>query len=122
FNLHGCGYTVDGACASSLLAITTACSALEAGDLDVALVGGVDLSLDPFELVGFARLGALASDDMRVYSQESNGFWPGEGCGFVVLMRRGDAEASHRRVYAVIRGWGVSSDGHGGLTRPEFHG
>ena len=43
FDLHGGGYTVDGACASSLLAVANACSALAAGDLDVALAGGVDL-------------------------------------------------------------------------------
>src|SRR4029077_14464926 len=54
FDLQGGGFTVDSACASSLLAVAQACTALGAGDLDVALAGGVDLSLDPFELVGFA--------------------------------------------------------------------
>src|SRR5258707_3289815 len=86
FDLKGGGYVVDGACASSLLAVASACSALQAGDVDVALAGGVDLSLDPFELAGFSKLGALASDNMRVFDARSNGFWPGEGCGFVLLM------------------------------------
>jgi enediyne polyketide synthase len=122
FDLQGGGYTVDGACAASLLAVTTACTALAAGDLDVALAGGVDLSLDPFELVGFAKAGALAADQMRVYDLRSAGFWPGEGCGFVVLMRHADAVAQGRRIYAVVRGWGVSSDGSGGITRPEVEG
>lgn len=122
FDLHGGGFTVDGACASSLLAVTQACSALAAGDLDCALAGGVDLSLDPFELVGFARTGALAPREMRVFDTASEGFFPGEGCGFAVLMREADAIASGRRVYAVIRGWGVSSDGAGGITRPEQEG
>jgi enediyne polyketide synthase len=122
FDLGGGGYTVDGACASSLLAVCQACSALAAGDLDVALAGGVDLSIDPFELVGFARAGALAPDEMRVYDQRSSGFIPGEGCGFAVLMRAGEAERQGRRTYAIIRGWGVSSDGAGGLTRPEVEG
>jgi len=122
FDLGGGGYTVDGACASSLLAVCQACSALAAGDLDVALAGGVDLSIDPFELVGFARAGALAPDEMRVYDQRSSGFIPGEGCGFAVLMRAGEAERQGRRTYAVIRGWGVSSDGAGGVTRPEVEG
>ena len=122
FGFQGGGYVVDGACASSLLAVSTACASLTASDLDVAIAGGVDLSLDPFELVGFARAGALASDDMRVYDRRSAGFWPGEGCGFVVLMRHADARQSGRRIYAVIRGWGVSSDGQGGLTRPEAGG
>jgi enediyne polyketide synthase len=122
FNLKGGGYTVDGACASSLLAVANACSALAANDLDVALAGGVDLSLDPFELVGFAKTGALAPDEMRVFDKNSAGFLPGEGCGMVVLMRHDDAVAQGRRVYAVIRGWGISSDGSGGITRPESDG
>ncbi len=122
FDLKGGGYTVDGACASSLLAVANACSALTAGDLDVALAGGVDLSLDPFELVGFAKTGALASEEMRVYDRRSAGFWPGEGCGFVTLMRHQDALAQGCRVYAVLRGWGISSDGNGGITRPEAEG
>ncbi|HEY0606951.1 MAG TPA: polyketide synthase, partial [Herpetosiphonaceae bacterium] len=122
FDLKGGGYTVDGACASSLLAVTTACAALTTGDLDVALAGGVDLSLDPFELVGFAKAGALAREKMRIYDARSAGFWPGEGCGFVVLMRYEDALAERRRVYGVIRGWGISSDGSGGITRPEVDG
>jgi enediyne polyketide synthase len=122
FDLHGGGYTVDGACASSLLAVAQACSSLVAGDLDVALAGGVDLSLDPFEIVGFAKIGALAAEQMYVYDKRSAGFWPGEGCGLVVLMRYEDAVAQGRRVYAVIRGWGVSSDGRGGITRPEAEG
>ena len=122
FDLKGGGYTVDGACASSLLAVINACSSLVAGDLEVAVAGGVDLSIDPFELVGFAKTGALAGDAMRVYDARAAGFWPGEGCGVVVLMRHEDALMMRRRVYAVIRGWGVSSDGHGGITRPEVEG
>lgn len=122
FDLHGGGYTVDGACASSLLAVIHACRSLVAGDLDVALAGGVDLSLDPFELVGFARVGALAERMMRVYDARAEGFWPGEGGGFLVLMRHADAVRRGRRVYAVIRGWGMSSDGAGGITRPKVDG
>lgn len=122
FDLKGGGYTVDGACASSLLAVANGCSSLAARDLDVALAGGVDLSLDPFEIIGFAKTGALAPQLMRVYDAASAGFWPGEGCGFVVLMRHEDAVAEGHRIYGVIRGWGVSSDGSGGITRPEVDG
>ncbi len=122
FDLHGGGYTVDGACASSLLATAQACTALANGDLEMALAGGVDLSLDPFELVGFARNGALSPGEMLVFDQRSQGFLPGEGCGFAVLMRHRDALHQGLRVYAVIRGWGISSDGSGGITRPEVDG
>jgi enediyne polyketide synthase len=122
FDLKGGGYTVDGACSSSLLSVVTACRSLLSGELAVAVAGGVDLSIDPFELVGFAKAGALATGEMRVYDRDSNGFWPGEGCGMVVLMREADARAAGHRVYATIAGWGVSSDGKGGITRPELAG
>ncbi|MFD0692202.1 type I polyketide synthase [Actinomadura fibrosa] len=122
FDLGGGGYTVDGACASSLLSVTAACRSLLAGEADAAVAGGVDLSIDPFEIVGFAKAGALAREEMRLYDRRSNGFWPGEGCGMVVLMREADARAQGRPVYATVAGWGISSDGHGGITRPDARG
>ena len=122
FNLQGGGFTIDGACASSLLAVANACSSLDSGSLELALAGGVDLSLDPFELAGFSALGALAHNAMRVYDRRPTGFWPGEGCGFVALMREEDALARGIPVLARIRGWGISSDGHGSITRPEVAG
>ncbi|MER7729109.1 type I polyketide synthase [Streptomyces sp. NPDC096323] len=122
FDLKGGGFTVDGACSSSLLSVATACDALTAGRLDVAVVGGVDLSIDPFEVIGFAKTGALATGEMRVYDRGSNGFWPGEGCGMLVLMRDQDAVAQGKFRYASVAGWGYSSDGRGGITRPEASG
>jgi enediyne polyketide synthase len=122
FDLKGGGYTVDGACSSSLLSVATACRTLLDGDIDVAIAGGVDLSIDPFEIVGFAKTGALARTEMRVYDRRSNGFWPSEGCGMVVLMREPDARQAGRRSYATVPGWGISSDGSGGITRPEVAG
>ncbi|QGN48365.1 SDR family NAD(P)-dependent oxidoreductase [Micromonospora sp. WMMC415] len=122
FDLKGGGYTVDGACSSSLLSVATACKTLLDGEVDVAVAGGVDISIDPFEIIGFAKTGALARDEMRVYDRRSNGFWPGEGCGMIVLMRERDALDAGHRVYATIAGWGISSDGKGGITRPEVNG
>ncbi|MFJ1755423.1 SDR family NAD(P)-dependent oxidoreductase [Kitasatospora sp. NPDC088134] len=122
FDFKGGGFTVDGACSSSLLSVSTACDALVDGRMDVAVAGGVDLSIDPFEVIGFAKTGALATGEMKVYDKGSNGFWPGEGCGMVVLMRDEDARAQGRFRYATIPGWGYSSDGKGGITRPEASG
>lgn len=61
FNLDGGGYTVDGACSSSVIAVADACTKLATGDLNLALAGGVDVSLDTFELIGFAKTGASSS-------------------------------------------------------------
>ncbi len=122
-DLSGGGYTVDGACASSLLAVATAARELSDGSLDLALAGGVDVSLDPFEMVGFAKAGALTGTDMNVYDAAGNGFIPGEGCGFVVLKRLADARRDGDYVYAVLHGWGVSSDGgRSAITAPSVAG
>src|SRR5947209_9192729 len=117
FDLHGGGYTLDGACASSLLAVANACSALTAGDLDIALAGGVDISLDPFELVGFSRAGAHTREMITPYDRRASGFLSGEGCGFVVLKRLDQARAEGDAVYAVLTGWGLSSDGKAGIMQ-----
>ncbi len=122
YDLGGGAFTVDGACSSSLLAVAHACSALLERELDVVLCGGVDVSLDPFELVGFAKAQALARHDIAPYDAGAEGMLPGEGCGLFVLMRREDAAASGRRVRALIRGWGYASDGTAGMTAPRRKG
>jgi len=122
-NLCGGGYTVDGACSSSLIAVATAATGLMNKDLNLAIAGGVDISLDPFELVGFARTGALTKDDMTVYDRRASGFIPGEGCGFVVLKRLDDARMDKNYIYAILHGWGISSDGRGtAITAPNATG
>lgn len=122
FGLRGGAHAVDGACASSLVAVITACEKLRAGDVDCVVVSAVDLSLDPFELVGFARNGALARGAMRVFDRASNGFWPGEGCGCVILASETLVRRRDWPVQAWIRGTGMSTDGKGGLTRPTVGG
>ncbi|MBW2737260.1 MAG: SDR family NAD(P)-dependent oxidoreductase [Deltaproteobacteria bacterium] len=122
-NLCGGGYTVDGACSSSLIAVATAATGLTNKDLNLAIAGGVDISLDPFELVGFAKTGALTKDDMNVYDRRGGGFIPGEGCGFVVLKRLDDARRDKDYIYAILHGWGISSDGRGtAITAPNATG
>ncbi|WP_192384025.1 type I polyketide synthase [Mesorhizobium silamurunense] len=122
FDLGGGAYTVDGACASSLVAVADAANLLASHQVDAVVVGGVDLSIDPFELVGFSRNGALAKGDMRVFDANSAGFWPGEGGAFALIVRDGDARRAGFDRLAVLRGWGISTDGAGGLTRPSSAG
>jgi len=55
--------------------------------------------MDPFELMGFAKMGALAGADMRVFDADPTGFYPGEGCGFLLLTRLHDALEADRHVW-----------------------
>ncbi len=111
FGFRGGGQAVDTAHSSSLLAVASAAALLTAGELDFVLAGGVDISLDPFELGALAQAGVLASGPMRIYDASPTGFLPGEGCGMLALMRSADARAADMPVYAEIVGWGVASPG-----------
>ena len=119
FGFRGGSHAVDSACSSSLQAVASACTALAAGELDAAIAGGVDLSLDPLELIGLAKAGLLATTDVRIYDQDPTGYLPGEGCGVVVLMRTADARAACLPVYAEILGWGTSSGSMPGETQSQ---
>jgi enediyne polyketide synthase len=122
FDFRGGAYAIDGACASSLVALADAATLLTTQQADAVVVTAVDLSLDPFELVGFSRNGALAADEMRVFDARASGFWPGEGGASLLLMREDDAMCRALPIMARLRGWGLSSDGAGGLTRPSSDG
>ncbi len=111
FGLRGGGLVADAGDASSLAAIMTACQALASGQLDAAVAGGIDLSIDPYRLVALAKSGRLARAGMRVYDASPTGFLPGEGCGTVLLMRTADARDAGLPVYAEIAGWGSASNG-----------
>ena len=122
FDYNGGAYSVDGACSSSLIAVANGASMLAAGEVDTVIAGAVDISLDPFELVGFSRNGALSKSRMRVFDHRADGFWPGEGGAVAVMMREADAQAQNIPILARLRGWAMSTDGAGGLTRPDEEG
>ncbi len=113
FGLEGVPLTLDAACASSLAAVLAACDDLEAGGVDVALAGGVAFNLLPEYYVGLGLLGALSPRGGLPFHSDAEGFVPAEGAGAVVLKRLADARADGDRIYAVVRGHGVSSDGRG---------
>ena len=112
FGFRGGSHAIDSACSSSTQAVASACTALAAGEIDVAIAGGVDISIDPLELIGLAKAGVLATDGVRIYDEEPGGYLPAEGCGVVVLMRTADARAADLPVYAEITGWGTSATSH----------
>ena len=117
-DLSGASYVVDAASASSLVALDLGMRSLAARRADLALVGGVYLASDvDFPLV-FSRLGALSrSGQARPFARSADGTLPGEGVGVVVLKRLKDAERDGDRVYAVVKGVGLASDGKGAGPR-----
>ncbi|WP_406504248.1 type I polyketide synthase [Streptomyces sp. NBC_00212] len=120
-DLRGPAYTVDAACASSLIAVDQAVSELAAGRCDLMLAGGVHHCHDITLWSVFAQLRALSpSQRCRPFHAAADGILVGEGTGVVVLKRLADAERDGDRVYAVIRGTGVAGDGRAaGLMNPD---
>ncbi|GAQ70234.1 type I polyketide synthase [Streptomyces turgidiscabies] len=120
-DLRGPAYTVDAACASSLVAVDQAVNELASGRCDVMLAGGVHHCHDITLWSVFSQLRALSpSQRIRPFHRGADGILIGEGTGVVVLKRLADAERDGDRIYAVIRGTGVASDGRAaGLVNPD---
>ncbi|MDT0377528.1 beta-ketoacyl synthase N-terminal-like domain-containing protein [Streptomyces sp. DSM 42041] len=120
-DLRGPAYTVDAACASSLVAVDQAVRELDAGRCDVMLAGGVHHCHDITLWSVFSQLGALSpSQRIRPLHRGADGVLIGEGTGIVVLKRLADAERDGDRVYAVVSGTGVASDGRSAsLLNPD---
>jgi acyl transferase domain-containing protein/phosphopantetheinyl transferase len=124
FDFMGSNYTVDAACASSLIAVEIAMQDLRSGKCDVAVVGGVQASTPAPILMMFCQLSALSKQNkIRPFDKDADGTLLGEGVGMMVLKRRKDAEARGDRIYAILKGVGSSSDGRAlGLLAPRVEG
>ncbi len=121
FDLRGPSISVDTACSSSLAALHLACRALRSGEVERAIVAGVNLLLAPDLSLAFARAGMLAADGRcKTFDAAADGYVRGEGCGVLVLKRLDAALAGGDPVLAVVRGTAMNQDGRSnGLTAPS---
>jgi acyl transferase domain-containing protein/acyl carrier protein len=120
-DLRGPSVAIDTACSSSLVALHLAARALRDGDCDLALAAGVNLLLDPELTIGISKAGMLSPEGRcKVFDASADGYVRGEGCGVVVLKPLSAARSDGDRVYALVRGSAVNSDGRSnGLTAPN---
>jgi phosphopantetheine--protein transferase-like protein len=123
-DLMGANFTVDAACASSLVAAEIGVRDLLTRKCDLVLVGGIYSSSDVGFLSIFCQLHALSRrSQIRPFDKDADGLLIGEGAGCVVLKRLEDAERDGDRIYAVIKGVGTSSDGRAlGVLAPRVEG
>ena len=120
-DLKGPSVVVDTACSSSLVAVATAVRSIEVGDCDMAIVGGVNLTLDGGITELLYRAGMLAADGAcKSFDAAADGYGRGEGCGVVVLKRASDARNAGDCIFGLIAGVAVNQDGlSNGLTAPN---
>jgi acyl transferase domain-containing protein/NAD(P)-dependent dehydrogenase (short-subunit alcohol dehydrogenase family) len=120
-DLWGPAEPFDTACSSSLVAIHRACRALRAGEVNLALSGGVNAVLSP-EVAVMACQGNMFARDGRCkfFDSRADGFVRSDGCGVLVLKRLADAQRDGNQILAVIRGVAVNHDGRSqGITAPN---
>jgi acyl transferase domain-containing protein/acyl-CoA thioesterase FadM len=101
---------VDAACASSLYCVALGMRALEVGEVDVVLAGGI-FSPGPGNSCLFSQFRGLSKAGVRPFDAGADGVVFGEGAAFVVLRRLDDAERAGAAIKAVLRGAGLASDG-----------
>ncbi|MDF2825263.1 MAG: beta-ketoacyl synthase [Mycobacterium sp.] len=120
-DLAGPAVTVDTSCSSALAAFHAAAQAVQTGDCDLAVTGGVAVMGTPGYFVEFSRQHALSDDGhCRPYSAHASGTVWAEGAAMFVLQRRSRAIADGRTVLAEVRASCVNSDGRTtGLTAPS---
>ncbi|MER8185241.1 beta-ketoacyl synthase N-terminal-like domain-containing protein [Kitasatospora sp. NPDC094015] len=119
--LTGPSMAVQSACSGSLTAVHLACASLRRGESDLALAGGVSITLPQTAGHAYQEGGILSRDGhCRVFDAASSGTVKGNGCAVVALKRVEDAVADGDQIYAVIRGSAVTNDGADkiGFTAP----
>jgi len=108
----GPSFTVDAACASALVAIEIGVRDLLNHKCDLVLAGGANVNAPLPTMSLFCQLGALSRQEkIRPFDKNADGTLLGEGLGMIVLKRRSDAEKDGNRIYAIIKGVGLASDG-----------
>ncbi|HBF29366.1 non-ribosomal peptide synthetase [Rhizobium sp.] len=115
FNFNGPSIALDSMCSSALSSIHLAALSIRAGDCDVAIAGGVNVSSHPLKYVQLSRSGFLSRDGRcRSFGEGGSGYVPAEGVGAVLLKRLGAAKADGDRILAVVK---ASTLNHGGTGK-----
>ncbi|MGA4722143.1 SDR family NAD(P)-dependent oxidoreductase [Fictibacillus nanhaiensis] len=119
-NLKGPTMLIDTACSSSLVAVDTACRAIRTGNCEMAIAGGIHLSLIPLDnrdhKIGIESLDAFT----RSFDDHATGSGLGEGVGCVILKPLDKALEDGDNIHAVIKGSASNQDGTSmGITAPN---
>ncbi len=110
--LQGPAVTMDTACSSGLMAVHQACASLDDSESDLALAGGVVVTLEPRKSVAGSLQGMLSpTGRCHAFDAAADGFVSSEGCVVLLLKRLPDALRDGDRVLAVVRGTAANQDG-----------
>jgi acyl transferase domain-containing protein len=124
-NLRGPSLNVQTSCSTSLVTVCMACQSLVHGYCDMALAGGVAISVPQKKGYWYSPGGITSPDGhCRPFDAGGQGTIVGNGVGIVMLKRLSDALADGDRIEAVIKGFALNNDGSAkvGYTAPSIDG
>ncbi|CAL8085358.1 unnamed protein product [Orchesella dallaii] len=108
--LTGPSIATESGCSSAMVAVHLACKSLQRNETNMALACGVNLLLHQFDQ---DEMPMVVSPEGRckTFDAKADGFARGEGCGVLVLKRLSDAFRDGDKIWALIRGTGMTQEG-----------
>jgi 3-oxoacyl-[acyl-carrier-protein] synthase II len=125
FGLKGPNLSHVSACSTGAHAIGEAARLIERGDVDAMLAGGCEATVTALGVGGFNAMRALSTRNeeparaSRPFDEGRDGFVIAEGAGVLVLEGLDTAKKRGARIYAELKGYGLSSDAHHMVQPPE---
>ena len=125
YNLQGPSLAIVTACTSGTHNIGLGARLIALGDADAMLVGGAEMATTPVGLGGFSAARALSTrnDDpeaaSRPWDRDRDGFVMGDGSGMLMIEEYEAAKARGARIYAELKGFGMSGDAYHMTLPPE---
>src|SRR5580692_288954 len=117
FDLRGPSETVNATCAGGAIALHRAVRAIRSGEIDQAVVGAVNVMLNPGTFAALVRMGQLSAEPtVRSFGKGATGYLRGEAVASVLLKRLTRAEADNDPIYALIRNSATNFNGRGGTS------
>ncbi|WP_217491633.1 type I polyketide synthase, partial [Bacillus cereus] len=114
FDFNGPSIGLDTMCSSSLTTVHLACDSLKNGETDVAIAGGVNITVHPNKYLFLSKTGFASTDGRcRSFGEGGDGYVPGDGVGALLLKPLSKARRDGDQIYAVIKSTAIN---HGGKT------